>query len=87
MALKAKKKLTISDREKIFAEVIDELCIYTDVGLRDIASRAGCHWGTLYAWCAGKVIAPRISTLFPVARALGFEITIAKKRTTLRVVK
>ena len=73
-----KLKLNEDTREAIFLDLIHELWKYSDEGLRDIAAQAGCHWGTLYNWKAGKTGAPRIDKLAPVARVLGYNIVLQK---------
>jgi predicted ArsR family transcriptional regulator len=76
--MKSKLILNADTREEIFLDLIHELWKYSDEGLREIAEQAGCHWGTLYNWKAGKTMAPRIDKLAPVARVLGYNVTLTK---------
>ncbi len=69
----------LSERDKIFIEMIEMLWQYTDEGLKQIAYDAGVHWGTLYSWKSAHTMKPRIDTLCKVAKVLGFEIVLQAK--------
>lgn len=89
---KRKKKVEeqLDDREEAFLMVIDQLNRLNDAQMQALARAAGCHWGTLYSWRSGITRGPRISTLFPVARALGYHIRLmgtGRKRPALTAVK
>ena len=73
-------KLSEETREAIFIDIIHELWKYSDEGLKDIAEQAGCHWVTLYAWKSGRTNAPRLDKLAPVARVLGYDIILQKRK-------
>jgi DNA-binding phage protein len=90
------KKIRIDTEERrtaLFLQVLGCLWRYSDIEKKAVAEEAGCHWTTLYNWCAGKTTHPRIDTLTKVAAALGFEIVLkrtlpsSKPRRKLRVVK
>lgn len=81
MALARKRASSLDserEREKLFLDVIAILLRYNDAEKRQIAEDAEVSWVTFYAWCSGKTIAPRISTLARVARVLGFEIVLSR---------
>jgi DNA-binding phage protein len=69
----------MSERDKIFIEMIEMLWQYTDEGLKQIAYDADVHWGTLYSWKSAHTMKPRIDTLCKVAKVLGFEIVLQAK--------
>jgi hypothetical protein len=73
-------KLSEDTREAIFVDLIHELWKYNDDGLKAIAEAAGCHWVTLYAWKSGRTNAPRLDKLAPVARVLGYDIILQKRK-------
>ena len=75
-----KRRTKQAPQEDVFLDIIDELRYKTDEELRQVAEDAGCHWVTLYSWMAGNVTAPQVRTLFPVARALGYEITLVARK-------
>lgn len=86
--MKAQLKVSHDVRHKVFLEIIGMLWGHNDAGLKDLADAAGCHWVTLYAWRSGRTTAPRLDKIAGVALALGYEITLLRrKRPTLRAVK
>jgi len=83
--------LNADTREAIFIDIIHELWKYSDAGMKDIAEQAGCHWVTLYAWKSGRTNTPRLDKIASVARVLGYDIILQKRKgpvpTHLRSVK
>lgn len=64
-------------REELFDEVLRLLPLFV---IEDVALVSGVSKPTLYAWMDGRVMCPSTRTLFPVARALGLEITFRRPR-------
>ena len=69
-------------REEIVEEIVNRL---HKGNVQRIADEAGVAPATLYFWMDGTTYAPRISTLVPVARALGLELTWRNARRLRRV--
>lgn len=69
---------TERDRTKLMLAVLDCLWRYNDAEKKQIAKEAGVHWTTLYSWCGGQTINPRIDTLTLVAQVLGFRIVLKR---------
>lgn len=77
----AKRKHNIHSedgRTALFLAVLDCLYRYNDAEKKAIAETAGCNWTTLYYWCSGRTMNPRIDTLTKVGEALGFEIRLVR---------
>jgi DNA-binding phage protein len=76
-------------RHDVFLQVIDMLYDYTDVGLKEIADQAKCHWTTLYNWKAGKTGTPQLNKIAAVAAVLGYELRLHRtsRKPVLRRVK
>lgn len=86
-ALKQASLASHDNRHKLFLQIIDLLWNYDDQGLRDLADEAGCHWVTLYSWKSGRVTSPQLNKIAGVAGAMGYELTLVKRRAALRRVK
>ena len=50
-----------------------------------VAERAGVSYPTLWKWLYGDVVHPHSRTLFAVADALGFTITLTRRRGAPRL--
>lgn len=74
MKPKRKVAVAVDNREELFTRVIRDL--WRADNLKAVAKEAGVSVRTIYQWTNGVVYAPRINTLFPVARALGYQISI-----------
>jgi len=63
--------------------------ILSGYNLESVAESAGCAYGTLYNWMAGKTKSPRLCTIIKVAKAVGCELKLTKliSTPTLRIVK
>lgn len=68
------------EREEIFTVVIDNLVWLNCAELKEVANEASVSVSTLHYWVYGYTIAPRISTLAKVARALGYELRLSRPR-------
>ncbi len=73
-------------RHAAFLTIIDEIHKLNCAQIRDLAARSGVHWVTLHGWAAGRVVSPRVNTLFAVAVALGYTIEVKKGARRLRSV-
>jgi DNA-binding phage protein len=91
---KAKLKHLISEAEtiKIFEEVKD---ILKDYSIQSVADVSGVRTSTMYFWLDGTTRCPRLDTIVKVAKAMGYELQLAKtekaqkgtRKTHLQVVK
>ena len=88
MAQAALKQLVSDDEHTaIFNQLKDILAEYN---LESVAYTAGVSLSTLYYWLDGHTQKPRLDTICKVAAAIGYELTLAKKKATgprLSVVK
>lgn len=71
-------------RTKIFQDLVAILEPMGWAQLEDIAETAGISAVTLYFWVSGKTTHPRLSTLVPVADALGYDVTLTRRKAVLR---
>ena len=83
----------IEERTDLFLKVLECLWRYNDAEKKAVAEEAGCCWTTLYFWCSGRTTHPRIDTMSPVAKALGYRVVLKRDvklptpKRGLRVVK
>jgi len=75
----------LKNRHAIFLTIIDELHKLNCQEIRELAERSSVHWVTLHGWASGRVVSPRVNTLFAVAVGLGYAIEIKKGARRLRV--
>jgi hypothetical protein len=71
---------TLKGREALFMDIIGHLLRYNDAEKKHIAEEAHIHWTTIYNWTHGDTMAPRIDTLSRVARVLGYDIALIRRR-------
>lgn len=76
--------MKIDNRDQIFVDLLDYVQDLTNAERVELAEQAGVHQMTLYFWCSGKTVAPRINTLCRVAYALGLELTLVRRKAKLR---
>jgi DNA-binding phage protein len=89
-ARSAKQYLARVRADKAQAKLLKELIrfIPTDwQGRIELAKDAGICPQTLWSWAEGVTLSPRINTMVKVATALGYELTMAKSKPNLRLVK
>lgn len=75
-----KKRHEKHDLVDVYLQVVEHLHYLTPEELAQLALDAGVCKSTLYNWRGCYVFAPRICTLYAVSRALGYEITMVKRR-------
>lgn len=71
-------------RTQMFLDLVGILSNIHGQELLDIADEACVAPATLYFWVSGYVTHPRLSTLVRVADALGYDITLQKRKQSLR---
>lgn len=71
---------------ELFYQVIDAIEAEEEkpYGLHNLAIGAEINVGTLYNWLNGTVVCPHLRTLFNVAWCLGYEITLQKRKVSLK---
>ena len=84
--MKKSTRKTPPKQVQLFIDIIDELADLTTQETKDLALDAGVHFTTLYAWRRGKTWTPRLDCFVRVASALGYELVLQKRRSTLRLV-
>lgn len=78
--MRAAKKQPAAARERVFEDIVRILQKYPDGAMKAIADKAGVHKMTLYWWKTGVTRAPRLSTFIPVAEAMGYDVTLQKRK-------
>lgn len=67
------KRIQKSNRDALFTELVGILVNYD---FKSVSEAADVGVTTLWNWCYGATIAPRLNTLVKVAKVLGYELAL-----------
>ena len=71
---------TMSERKKLFCDVIERLAEY-DLG--DVAKKANVSYSTLYNWCFGETISPILRTVLDVCEVIQLEVVLVDTHSNI----
>jgi len=78
--LSHKLKVDEIDLDQIFCEIIEQIPEHWG-GMVLLAEEAGVTAQTLWNWAYGTTQNPYLRNIIKVARALGYEVTLVRRRT------
>jgi len=69
-------------------QLFEQLCnIINSYNVNWLSEESGVSSQAIYFWLSGKTRKPRLDTIFKVARAVGWNLTLIKERAVLHAVK
>lgn len=71
-------------RADLFIELVGFLQRKSNEQLKQIAEEAGVVAQTLHNWAYGETFNPHLNTIIKVSKAMGYEIRLSKKKTSLK---
>lgn len=72
------------NRCDLFLELVSKLQRKSNEQLKQIAEEAGVVCQTLHNWAYGETFNPHLNTIIKVSTAMGYQVSLVRKKTKLK---